>query len=154
MIRHFILALTALLFLSACGGGGSDSGSMVEATLPGTNVPISFIGTYQGTLNVNASALGNSISDSFPITITVNEDGTIRFDGDDPDETFTVGLQNDGVFQGNLPLDQSGCTGNVGANGQVDGNNVTGTIDGSGSCEINGLSVDVELAGDFNATRI
>ena len=91
---------------SACGGGGSDSGSMVEATLPGTNVPISFIGTYQGTLNVNASALGNSISDSFPITITVNEDGTIRFDGDDPDETFTVGLQNDGVFQGNLPLDQ------------------------------------------------
>ena len=85
--------------------------------------------------------------------ITVNEDGTLRFDGDDPEETFTVGLQNDGVFQGNLPLDQMGCTGNVGVTGQVDGTNVTGDIDGSGECDIDGLNVDVELEGDFSATR-
>ena len=152
MFKKFFLVV-CLVALSACGGGGSDSGDMLEATLPGTNVPISFVGTYEGTLNVEASALGNSVSDSFPIMITVNEDGTLRFDGDDTEETFTVGLQNDGVFQGNLPLDQMGCTGNVGVTGQVDGTNVTGDIDGSGECDIDGLNVDVELEGDFSATR-
>lgn len=152
MFRKFIL-VSFVLFISACGGGDSDSGGSADATIPGTNVPVSFVGTYQGTLNVSASALGTSISDSFPITITVNEDSTVRFDGDDPEETFTVGLQNDGVFQGGLPLDQSGCTGNVTVTGQVDGTNVTGDLAGTGNCDIDGLTVEVDLVGDFNASR-
>ncbi len=152
-MKHVLFFFLAVFALSACDGGGSDSGSMVDATIPGTNVPMSFVGTYTGTLNVSASALGTSVDDSFPITITVNGDGTVRFDGDDPDETFTVGIQDNGVFRGNLPIDQEGCTGNVAAEGQVDGTNVNGTIDGNGTCDIDGLSVDVTLSGDFNATR-
>jgi len=153
MIKN-LLVLFFVVAISACGGGDSDSGDMLEATLPGTNVPISFVGTYEGTLNITASAAGTTISDSFPITVTVNDDATIRFDGDDPDETFTVGLQNDGVFQGSLPLDQSGCSGNVGVSGVVDGTNVTGTLEGMGECDVSGVSLGVELTGDFSAARI
>ena len=99
-----VLLLIAILFLSACDLGDSDSGAMVEPTLPGTNVPASFAGTYTGTLDVTAEALGVSESDSFDITITVTDDAMVRFEGDDPDEVFVVGLANDGTFAGNLQI--------------------------------------------------
>ena len=153
MIRKLLLVVFVLI-LSACGSDGdTDSGSSADATLPGTNVPVSFVGVYQGTLNLTASALGASISDTFPITITVNDDSTVRFDGDDPDETFTVGLQDDGVFQGNLSIDQDQCVGSLVVNGQVDGTTVTGDVSGTGSCDVDGVNADVDLTGDFNATR-
>ncbi len=152
-MKKFILLFFAIVSLSACDGGGSDSGSMTEDTLPGTNVPTSFVGTYTGTLDITASALGITVTDSFPITVTVNDDATVRFDGDDPEETFTVGLQNDGIFRGNLPIDQEGCTGTVAAEGQVNGTTVTGTIEGDGNCTIDGVTADVTLEGTFNATR-
>lgn len=148
-----ILFAISLLFLSACGSSDSDSGGMVEPTLPGTSIPANFAGTYTGTLNVRASALGLTESDSFPITITVTSDGMVRFDGDDPEETFTVGLTNTGAFSGNLPINEDECTGSVGTEGSVDGNNASGTLSGSGTCTVNGLTVDVTLEGDFSATK-
>jgi hypothetical protein len=148
-----ILFVLSLFLLSACSSSDSDSGGMVEATLPGTDIPASFAGTYVGTLNVTASALGLSESDSFPITITVTNDGMVRFDGDDPDETFTVGLTNEGAFSGNLPINEDECTGSVGTEGMVDGTNASGTISGDGTCVIDGLTVDVTLEGDFTASK-
>ena len=146
------LILTINLFvLSACGGGGSSSG--VDPTVAGENIPAIFVGVYKGTLNLTAKAIGVTESDSFEITITVFEDGTIRFDGDEPDETFTAGITNDGDFAGNITIQEDECSGTVGVTGRVDGTTATGTIDGDGECDISGLSVDVDLTGDFSATK-
>ncbi len=147
------LILIILLFVTACGGGGSDSGGGVEDSMAGDNLPANFIGVYIGLLNLEASAAGITERDSVEITITVNADGTIRFDGDDPDETFTVGITNSGQFSGNLPIDQDGCVGTVAVTGQVDGTTASGSLEGEGECRISGLDLDVTLRGDFNATK-
>lgn len=148
-----LIILFASAFLVACGGGDSDSGSMIDNTLPGSNVPVNFVGTYVGTANITASALGLSESDTFDVTITVTADGMVRFDGDDPDETFTVGLQNDGVFAGTLPITEDECQGSVSIAGTVDGMTASGDVSGDGQCDVNGLTVDAMLSGSFNATR-
>jgi hypothetical protein len=147
------LFIISFIFLTACDSGDSDSGGMAEPTLPGTNVPASFVGVYTGTLNVTAEALGITRSDSFPITATVTDDAMIRFDGDSPEETFTVGLTNSGSFSGNLPIVEDDCRGTVAVTGTVDGTTVSGTVSGEGECDLNGLDVDVTLEGDFTATR-
>ena len=141
-----------LLFLTACGSGGSSSGGG-EDTTAGDGIPANFIGVYTGVLNVEASAIGITERDSVAITITVNADGTIRFDGDDPDETFTVGLTNAGEFSGSLPIDQSDCVGTVAVTGQVDGTTASGSLEGEGECRVSGVNLDVTLSGEFTATK-
>lgn len=157
MFKHLISRLSVsfalALILTACGGGGSDSGAMVEPTLPGTNVPASFAGTYQGELTVTAQALSLSETDTFPITITVTDDAMVRFDGDDPSETFTVGLANDGSFAGNLPIEVDDCSGSLNTTGRVDGVTVMGDVSGEGRCVVSGVSVTVTLTGTFTANR-
>lgn len=148
-----ILVLFSFLILAACDKSDSDSGGMADDTLPGTNVPSSFVGTYTGVLNVTASAAGITRSDSFPITVTVNNDATITITGDSPEETSTTGLQNDGSFVGNLPVNEDDCSGSVDYTGRVDGTNVSGTVSGSGDCQVGGLDVSVSLTGDFSAAR-
>jgi hypothetical protein len=140
-------------FLIACSGGGSDSGGMVDPTLPGSNVPASFVGTYVGTLTVTATALGISESESIPITVTVTSDGMVRFTGDDAEEVFTVGLGNDGAFSGNLPINEDPCSGSAGVTGTVDGTTASGNLIGSGTCDVSGLEVEVTLEGSFSAGR-
>lgn len=152
MLRTLLVS-AVFLFLVACDDGDSDSGANVETTAPGDMFPASFAGVYSGNLNLTASAAGITQSDSFPITITVNEDATIRFDGDDPDETFTVGVQNDGTFSGSLSINEDPCSGTVSVTGRVDGTNASGNVSGSGNCTQAAVSVDVELSGDFTATK-
>jgi len=148
-----ILILVSCCFLFACGGGSSDSGGMVADTLPGSNVPANFAGVYTGTITFTASALGISETDSFPITVTVTNDAMVRFDGDDPDETFTVGLADDGSFAGNLQISEDPCTGSVGVTGSVNGTTASGDVSGSGSCTVEGVNVDVTLEGNFTASQ-
>jgi len=148
-----LLVLLVSTVLVACSDGDSDSGSMLDDTLPGTNVPASFAGVYTGSTDLTASALGITQSDSFDITITVTDDAMVRFDGDEPDETFTVGLQNDGAFVGTLAIDEDECQGSITVNGSVDGTLATGDVSGDGQCDINGLEVDVTLSGTFSASR-
>ena len=149
--KLYILLLSS--FLIACSDGDSDSGSMLDDTLPGTNVPANFAGVYTGTTDLTASALGITQSDTFDITITVTEDAMVRFDGDEPDETFTVGLQDNGGFTGTLAINEDECQGSVTVNGVVDGTLATGDVSGNGECELNGLMVDVTLTGTFSASR-
>jgi len=152
MMKKLFLLLSFVL-IAACDSGDSDSGGMAEPTLPGTDVPARFAGVYTGTLNVTAEALNITTSDSFPITITVTDDAMVRFDGDSPEETFTVGLTNGGRFSGNLPINEDECTGTVSVDGTVDGTTASGMVSGSGRCRTGGTDVDVTLSGDFNATR-
>jgi len=151
-MKKIIISLFSLI-LVACGGGGSDSGGMSEPTLPGTNVPESFVGVYSGTLNVSASALGLTETDSFPITVTVTNDAMVRFDGDSPEETFTVGIENGGVFRGTLNINEDECTGAVNVEGTVNGSVASGSLSGEGRCSLNGTNVSVTLSGDFSANR-
>lgn len=153
MIKRISLVFLIVVGLAACGGGDSDSGAMVEPTLPGTNVPASFAGTYRGTLTITAQALTLTETDTFDITITVTEDAMVRFDGDDPDETFTVGLSNDGTFAGNFDVNEDECTGSLATTGRVDGTTASGDVSGEGRCDISGLSADVTLTGTFTATK-
>jgi len=148
-----LLVLFSLIFVAACGGGGSDSGGMNQPTLPGTNIPANFVGVYNGTLNVTAEAAGISQRDSFPITVTVTSDARVRFDGDDPDETFTVALANDGSFRGNLAINEDECSGTLALNGSVDGTTASGTVTGDGQCRVSGIDVGVALSGDFSANK-
>lgn len=116
-------------------------------------IPANFVGTYTGSLNLVASALGIEERDSFPITITVTADGMLRFDGDDPDETVTVGVTNDGDFSASISITEDPCEGTISVTGTVNGTTASGTVDGEGSCELSGLNVDVELSGDFSANK-
>lgn len=150
-----LLLLVSLLALSACGGG-SDSGADEQPTggvsQAGDMVPDIYTGVYNGSIQGTASALGISLSDSFPITITVNQN-MVRFDGDDPDETFSVGLRNDGTFSGVLNYDDDQCSGDVQVEGIVDGNNASGSFGGDGSCAVDGNNITVELIGTFTAAK-
>lgn len=148
-----LLLVFASCFVIACSGGSSDSGGMLDSTLPGSNSPVSFVGTYTGSLTVTASALGITETESLPITVTVTSDGMLRFAGDAADESFTVGLGNDGRFSGNLPIDEDLCSGTAGITGTVDGSRASGSLSGSGTCTVSGLEVDVSLDGSFSANR-
>ncbi len=153
MFKRISLLILVLASLVGCGGGDSDSGAMVQPTLPGTNVPASFAGTYRGTLTITASALTLSETDTFDITVTVTQDAMVRFDGDDPDETFTVGLANDGSFAGNFTVNEDECTGSLATTGRVDGTTASGDVSGKGRCDISGIQADVTLTGTFTATK-
>jgi hypothetical protein len=153
LILRKVFILCSVFLLASCGGGESSSGGNADVTTPGDMLPANFVGTYTGILNLRASAAGLSQSESVPITITVSSNGTVTFTADDPDETVTVGISNAGAFSGNLSIEEDPCTGTISVAGSVDGANASGTVEGDGSCSQNGLNIDVELDGDFSATK-
>ncbi len=160
MFKKISLVFVLLFTLVGCGGGDSDSGSMVEPTVPGDSLPANFVGTYTGTLTATARALGLSQTDTFPITIVVTEDGEIRFEGDDPDETFTAAVANDGSFAVDVSasdldsdIDECDSSTSISVTGQVDGTTASGDIEGEGRCSVDGITADIELSGSFTATK-
>jgi len=149
-----ITLLLCLLILAACGDGDSDSGGDTADSQMNDVLPANFVGVYTGTIEATATAIGIiSLSETYPITITVTADNMIRFDGDEPDETFTAVITNDGAFSGGLPFNDEDCTATINTEGTVDGVIASGTVDGSGVCLLDGNSVDVTLEGTFTATR-
>ena len=151
-MKKLFFTFASLLFLAACGGN-STSGAQVDESVAGMMIPASFVGVYRGSLTVTAEAAGITETDTFVITVTVTSDGMIRFDGDDPEETFTVGLTDSGTFSGNLPINEDPCKGTVGVIGAINGNTVSGTVTGEGVCEEGILEVDVDLDGNFSANK-
>lgn len=147
-----IILCFCLLLIAACGGGDSSSGAG-DTTNPGDSIPANFVGTYNGTLNLTASAVGLTESDSFPIMVTVMSDGTVRFDGDDPDETFTAGITNAGEFSGGIEVTEDECSGSLSVTGRVDGSVASGSVTGDGQCTVNGVNISVTLRGDFSANK-
>lgn len=142
----------SFLFLSACGGGSSDSGgSQVTNTDPGSDIPENFLGVYNGTIDVTASGLGLTVSEAFELTITVNENGTIDFTSEG--ETASAGITNAGDFSVSVSVDEDGCTGTIDVSGSVDGTIASGSGSGSGECDLDGNNIEVTLEGEFSATR-
>lgn len=160
MFKKISVVFFLVFGLAACGGGDSDSGSMVEPTAPGNSLPANFVGTYTGTLTVTARALGLSQTDTFPITIVVNSDGTVRFEGDDPDETFTSGIANDGSFAVEVSVsdldssvEECDSDTSISVTGNVDGTTAAGDVSGEGRCTIDGITADISLSGTFTANK-
>lgn len=152
-MKLFITILLITL-VAGCDLGDSSSGAdQVENSMMGDMIPAEFVGVYIGTVDIRAEASGISESDSFPITITVTADGNIRFDGDDPDETFTVGLENDGTFSGNLRIEEDDVEGVLGVTGRVDGVTASGDIVGEGTVDTGVVDLAVEVTGSFTANK-
>ena len=145
----FVFGLTVL---TACGGGGSSSGVAVSS--PGDNLPANFVGTYTGTITVTLDASVIDETRSYSITVTVNADATIRFEVAGIEESFTAGVTNAGQFSGNINFTDDDCDSAViGVEGTVDGSTVTGTVTGNTECDVAGLPVDVDLRGNFSASK-
>jgi len=151
-MKKLILAFVSIVFLASCGGN-STSGAQVEESEAGSMTPASFVGDYAGTLTVTVEALSITETYTFPVTATVTMDGMITFNGDDPGETFTVGLTDEGTFSGNLFINEDDCEGTIGIVGSISGSTMSGTGEGEGVCESGILEVDVDLDGTFNLER-
>ncbi|MFT4629527.1 MAG: hypothetical protein ACI9WC_000593 [Arenicella sp.] len=81
-------------------------------------------------MSLTANTVGLTESDSFPITVTVLANRTVRFDGDDPDETFMVGITNAGDFTRNISVVEDECSGTLSVTGRVAGSLATGNVTG------------------------
>jgi len=140
--------IVSSIILSACGG--SDT-SVDNVEVAAGDVPNQFVGTYTGTVSVRATAEVLPISESFEedITIVVNEDNTVTFLGDDPQETFTTVVGSNGGFNGQFTIIEDDCEGVVNVSGTVDGVTAQGEVGGEGECE----GVDVDLTGTFFAQQ-
>jgi len=77
------------------------------------DVPNALVGTYTGTLSGTAEADDLPLERDFtePVTITVSENNTITFSGDDPEETFTTQIGSNGGFNGSLDIVEDECDG-------------------------------------------
>lgn len=149
IMKKLFFAFATVLFLASCDDGDSSSGGGEDS------VDLdSFVGVYVGSLTATASAAGLSQVDTFDITVTVFDDNTVRFQGDDPDETFTTDLNDDGSFAEDLSIVIDECEGTVETEGIFDGDMVSGSVEGDGVCSDGELEVDIELEGTFSATRI
>ena len=122
---------------AATGGGGGGGGGSFSADMAGT---------YHGTGTETFTAMGESMSGSGPITVTITEGGQVTF--------ASQARQASGTMSGNsfsLPvsLDVGGGSAAVTVNGTVSGNTVTGGWSGSGSVD----GVSYEISGSFSATK-
>ena len=152
----FVAALLA--FVSGCsdkseitsGTGGSG------VTSDGGADSSQFAGTYKGTVEVEIS--GGSIDDSTSIdefTLVIRSDGTA---------SLTIGGETiDGVIDGDTfgfsiriveEEDLVSCKGDARLVGRVSGSSVTGSISGSGECDLLTASTGVDLAGSLSGSKI
>ena len=64
------LIFIVLILLISCGGGGGGGGG-------GDSEPTEFTGTYDGTMLINATGPGGTVSTSVPMTVQILGDGRV-----------------------------------------------------------------------------
>lgn len=159
-LRKFrgFLVLTLVVLIAGCGGdrsevntGGGSSG--VESD--GGSLSARFAGSYLGTITTNLT------SDSFDdqtdvddLLIVVRNDGTatLSIDGENVD-----GVINDNRLGFSIQIieerDLLECEGNAIVTAVIDGINLTGDTQGSGSCDLALASSGLRITGTLSATR-
>jgi len=153
-----------LLALSGCGGGDDSSGANSTAgkTNQTTIQDASGSGdtdaedpkTYTGSIEYELTADGfPPVSGNSNLTVVVDGSRvTLTVDG----RSITTNLNGDS-FSASIPVSESNdgltCRGTANINGNVGSNTVSGNVDGSGTCNSNGVDIPVSLSGSFNATR-
>ena len=154
--KWLVLGITVVA-LSACGGGDEGVSSGGGNTIPsdgGAN-SAQFAGTYKGL--ITTLLRGDSIDDQTStddLTIVIRTDGTasITIDGETVNGTvngnqvgFSIRIvENEGLIE---------CDGVANVTGSVNGNVITGSVDGSGECELFPASTGLTISGSFTASK-
>ena len=136
IIRWVAVSIVSLA-LFGCGGGGSDSGGGSGGV------------TFTGPLTVFA----NGAREDGQVTITIRDGSVSVSDGS---IVGTAPLSADGSqFAVPLTINDPGirCNQPVIYSGEVEGNNIEGTISGSATCSVGSFpSAVVNVTGSFSAT--
>lgn len=161
--------LISLLLLSGCDSdsdvstssdGGSGSTPPAGSTPPPVSSPPAetvsqFAGTYKGSATATASALGLSESESAPVTIIIDNSGTVTIQsGSDIFQNVTVLNSNTFSYTQSLNGQDLGsvtCTGSLTINGTISGGVINGTL--SSSNVICNNAIPVTVTGTLKATR-
>lgn len=121
----------------AGGGGGGGGGGTFDPAMAGT---------YRGSGTETLSAMGESMTQTGPVTVTITADGQVTF--------LTQVRQASGLMNGNsfsipIAVDIGGSSVTINVNGTVSDNRVNGTWSGSGTAE--GISFDI--SGSYSAIK-
>ena len=168
MKRLTVLALILSIFTLASGcssesevttssnGGSSSNGgtTSTSAPAPAAETPDQFAGTYVGSGTATASALGISESETAPVTIVIDKDGTVTVkSGSDIFGNVTVLNGNTFSYSQSLNDEDLGsvsCSGTLSINGTIS----NGVIDaGLSSDSVNCGGLPVTVTGSLKATR-
>ena len=152
------IILSIPLLLAGCGGdessvtsGGGGSGVISD----GGSGSAEFAGTYVGTIRIIAEGSEVDTDSTQAATLLVRSDGTARLTIDGAD-------QIEGVVSGNTfgfsvrVVEEDGlieCDANATLMGSISGASATGTLMGSGECEIITATTGFGVSGSFTATR-
>ena len=133
---------------SGTGGSGVSSDGGADSA--------QFAGTYKGTVEVEIT--GGSIDDSTSIdefTLVIRSDGTA---------SLTIGGETiEGVIDGDTfgfsiriveEEDLVSCDGNARLVGRVSGSSVSGSISGSGECDLLTAKTGVDLSGTLSGSKV
>lgn len=154
------ILLATLMAFSGCstsetssGGGTSGAGAVTGA------VPSSLAGTYTGTATANASALGLSESETVPITIIIDQNGSVTIQSGS-DIFPNAAILNGNTFTqsqtfNNQDFGSAICSGTLILQGSIDGNGViTATLSSqSVSCNVNGIAIPGTVTGSLTAKK-
>ena len=155
------ILLTVLIAFSGCnnstsetstGGGGSES--------PETDTPsFSLAGTYTGTATATASALGLSESETVPVTIIIDQNGTVTIQSGSDIFPDVITLDWNSFSQSqtfnNEDFGSVICSGTLTLQGSIDRNGkLTATLSSqSVSCNSNGVDIPGTVSGSMTATK-
>ncbi|MDJ0955914.1 MAG: hypothetical protein QNI91_03595 [Arenicellales bacterium] len=141
--------LCVAVLLTACGGGGSDSGAGSTSQ---------FVGIYNGNETLQVVIRGQtSPSQTFPLRIVIDGAGNVTVT--DVDGTQYKGTLNGTNFvaTGAIPSASVGnvtCSAvNVTYRGTIAGNDITGSSNGTGTCTGPGGSANATIRGPFKVTK-
>jgi hypothetical protein len=148
---------TAVLVLLLLALAGCDRSSSSSSSGSGSAGPTEFAGTYQGTLRTTASLGNESVSETFPVTIRIAANGRVEFDVDDRTgcrNVPAVFLEGDRFRYSaryDCPVPNLGsCEIREEAAGQVRGNRLDGTLNGTVRCPVGTAT----LTGTLDSTRV
>jgi len=143
------IIMASLLVLSACGGGSSSSDEATSSTR--------FDGTYTGTQNVSLTISGVTNSFSTSVTFTVSNGRLVL---QNPEGTNTIPINDDGQYsETGVPLDYGeqdslqNCDLIATQSGSVNPPQLTGTIEASGTCVVDGSNQPTTFTNTYSATR-
>ncbi len=147
-LRPFAIILFSFLLVS-CGGGGSSSGASSTSS---SSVDLAqFAGTYVGSITATVMVNGGSESLTRQITFLISPDGktitveTIDFPltSDSFNETVAIPLTSGGIV----------CTLNATIMASITFSLISGSVNGTGNCVVNGANVSGQLSGFTGANR-
>ena len=160
LLIRWLLAVTLVAALTGChhdddsdvtsGGGNTGVGSDGGAT------SAQFAGTYTGT--VTTVIRGDSIddeSDTEAITVLIRSNGTAQLTIDGETVQGTVNGNRYGFsIRRDVSRGLLDCEGDAVITGTIQGNSMTGTVNGSGECELLFGQTGFTMTGSLIASRI